>query len=67
MLDMDWFYKQFREFHYSEPVPDDVGLGDIIDQELGDELRKEFTIIVVALTGIHTRYVGIGGITIKLD
>jgi hypothetical protein len=46
-VDEDWFAKQWREYHYSAPIPEpnieDISIGDIVGGSLAAEISEEIT------------------------
>lgn len=51
-IDSDWVGKQWREYNYSNPYPDEgISLGDIVGGSLGDTSKKLLYIHLIFFMG----------------
>lgn len=56
-VDSEWGAKQWREYHYSTPIPasdEELSFGDIIGGEESQDLQNDFKLIFSFLTGEKT-------------
>ena len=59
-VDEDWGGNQWREYHYSTPIPnpdEELSFGDIVGGDIAKELVDVFTSMFLLVTGLKIRYI----------
>lgn len=50
-VDPTWLYKQYKEFHYSKPIPDTIDFGDISDPAFHSEFMDTINNVISSMVG----------------